>query len=163
MATSRTDRDLQRGRRAAARVRADGGSALAAAYAHIEATFSPATHHAAFKDRVAALMKGGAAHPEAWTRYRRLVERYPAANLDTAIVLVERMRHAEIEARAASLRSWGQCSRPRFALMILDELRLILRMLRRYAPARFAAFMAAVQAGDLAAPAWLSVVEEAAE
>jgi hypothetical protein len=163
MAISRTNRDLQRGRRAAARVRAGGGSALAAAYAHIEATFSPAMHHAAFKDRVAALMMGGAAHPEAWTRYRRLVERYPAANLDTAIVLVERMRRAEIEARAASVRSWGQSSRPRLTLMILDEVRLILRMLRRYAPARFPGLMAAIQAGGLATPAWAFAVEEAAE
>ena len=163
MATSRTNRDLQRGRRAAARVRAGGGSALAAAYAHIEATFSPAMHHAAFKDRVAALVTGGAAHPEVWTRYRRLVERYPAANIDTAIVLVERMRRAELEARAASVRSWGQSSRPRLTLMILDEVRLILRMLRRYAPARFSGLMAAIQAGDLATPAWTSAVEEAAE
>ena len=163
MATFRTDRDLQRGRRAAARVRAAGGSAVAAAYAHIEATFSPAMHHAAFKDRVAALMMAGPAHPEAWTRYRRLVERYPAANIDTAIVLVERMRRSEIEARAASVRSWGQSSRPRLTLMILDEVRLILRMLRRYAPARFSGLMAAIQAGDLATPAWTSAVEEAAE
>src|SRR5216683_3048524 len=99
MPTCRTDRDLQRGRSAAARVRADGGSALAAAYAHIEATFSPAMHHATFKDRVATLMKGGAAHPEGWARYRRLVERHPITNLDAAIVLVERMRRAELEAR----------------------------------------------------------------
>jgi hypothetical protein len=163
MATFRTDRDLQRGRRAAARVRAAGGSAVAAAYAHIEATFSPAMHHAAFKDRVAALMMGGAAHPQAWTRYRRLVERYPAANLDTAIALVERMHRAEVEARAASVRSWGQSSRPRLTLMVLEEVRLILRMLRRYAPARFPGLLAAVQAGDLATPAWTSAVEAAAE
>ena len=163
MATSRTNRDLQRGRRAAARVRAGGGSALAAAYAHIEATFSPAMHHAAFKDRVAALMVGGAAHAEALTRYRRLVESYPAANLDTAMVLVERMRRAELEARAASVRSWGQSSRPRLTLMILDEVRLILRMLRRYAPARFPDLMSTIEAGDLVAAAWTSAVEEAAE
>jgi hypothetical protein len=163
MATTRTDRDLQRGRYAAARVRAGGGSALAAAYAHIEATFSPATHHATFKDRVAALMKRGAGHPEAWTRYRRLVERYPIANLDTAIVLVERMRRAEVEARAASVRNWGQCCRPRLTLMILDEIRLILRVLRRYAPARFCELMAAVQTVDAMTPGSTSLTEEAAE
>jgi hypothetical protein len=163
MATSRTEIDLQRGRRAAARVREGGGSALAAAYAHIEATFSPAMHHATFKDRVAALMKGGTAHPEAWTRYRLLVERHPIANLDTAIVLIERMRRAEIEARSASIRNWGRCNRPRLTLMILDEVRLILRVLRRYAPARFSTLTAAVRAADLTAPAWTAVTEEAAE
>jgi hypothetical protein len=163
MSPSRTDRDLQRGRRAAARVRGDGGSALAAAYAHIEATFAPAMRHAAFKDRVAALMKGGAAHPEAWTRYRRLVERYPLANLDAAIVLVERMCRAEIEARAASVRNWGLCSRPRLPLMILEEVRLILRMVRRYAPAQYPSLVATVAAAGLTVPTQATVAVEAAE
>jgi hypothetical protein len=152
MATCRTETDLLRGRAAAAQVRARGGSALAAAYAHIEATFSPAMHHATFKDRVAALMRGGAANPELWTRYRRLVERYPNTNLDAAIVLVERIRGAELEARTVAVRNWGRCSRPRLALMILDELRLMLRVLRRYAPARFPGLVAAMLAGDLASP-----------
>jgi hypothetical protein len=163
MATRRTDRDLRRGRRAAARVRADGGSALAAAYAHIEATFSPAMHRATFKDRVAALIHRGAAHPEARMRYRMLVERHPIKNLDAAIVLVERMRSAELEARAAALRSWGHCSRCRLTLMILDEVRLILRMLRRYAPARFMDIIMEIQAADFAAPVWASVTADAAE
>ena len=162
MSLSRADRDLQRGRRAAARVHAHGGSALAAAYAHIEATFSPAMHHSAFKDRVAAVIKGGAAHPEAWTRYRRLAERHPLANLDAAIVLVERMRRAEIEARAASVRNWGLCGRPRLSLMILDEVRLILRMLRRYAPARYPGLVATLQAADVA-DARAPTMAEAAE
>src|SRR5712691_3116949 len=102
MPTSRTDRDLHRGRCASARVRAAGGSALAAAYAHIEATFSSAMRHATFKDRVAALIKGGAAHPEAWIRYRGLIERHPIRNLDAAILFVERMRRVELEARTAA-------------------------------------------------------------
>jgi hypothetical protein len=148
MITSRTERDLQRGRRAAARVSANGGSALAAAYAHIEATFAPAMHHAAFKDRVAGLMRRGATHPETWTRYRRLVERHPVTNLDAAIVLVERMRGVEIEARAAAVRRWGNCSRPRLPLMILDEVRLILRMVRRFRPTCLAGLVAAVMAAD---------------
>src|ERR1700681_5056456 len=99
MPSCRTDRDLARGRRAAVGVRADGGSALEAAFAYIEATFSPAMRHSTFKDRVAALIRAGAGHPEAWTRYRRLAERYPIVNLDAAIMLVERMRRAELDAR----------------------------------------------------------------
>jgi hypothetical protein len=137
MAHVRADRDLARGRRAASLARAGGGSALEAAYAHIEATFAPAARHSIFKDRVAALVAGGAGHPAARYRYRRLAERYPAANLAAAIALVGRMRDAEREARAAAIRSWGHSSRPRLSLMILDELRLILRLVRRYVPSRY--------------------------
>lgn len=163
MATSRADRDLHRGRRAAAGVRAGGGSALAAAYAHIEATFSSTMHHSMFKDRVATLIKGGAASPEAWIRYRGLIERHPISSLDTAILLVERMHRTELEARTAAVRSWGHCSRPRLALMILEEVRLILRVLRRYAPAHFVGFVAAVRAAEFETPDWASATADAAE
>jgi hypothetical protein len=96
------------------------------------------------KRRVAVLIRQGAAHPEVGARYRRLVERYSLANLDTAIAIVERLHSAELDARAAAVRLWGRCSRPRLALMLLEDLRLILRMVRRYAPARYAALVAAV-------------------
>lgn len=149
----RAERDLERGRCAAALVRAGRGSALEAAYAHIEATFSPAMRHAAFKDRVASLIKGGAAHPQAWTRYRRLAERYRAAALEAAIALVERMHRAEIEARASSLRNWSRCARPRLSLMVLEEARLILRFVRRYDPVCFPAILATILAADFSTPA----------
>ena len=148
MTILRTDRDLARGRRAAALARGGGGSALQVAYAHIEATFAPAMGHSIFKDRVAALIAGGAGHQAARTRYRRLAERYPIANLDAAISLVGRMRDAEFEARAAAIRAWGHSSRPRLPLMILDELRLILRVVRRHAPLRYPDLVAAVLAAD---------------
>ena len=148
---SRIERDLQRGRSAAARVRAGGGSALAAAFAHIETTFSPAVHHSMAKDRVAALIRAGAAHPETWTRYRGLADRYPFVSLEGAIALVERMRCAELEARAASCRNWGLCGRPRLALMILDELRLMLRLFRRHAAAQFPAVVAMIRSPDATA------------
>lgn len=147
MATNRTDRDLARGRRAAARSRYHGGSALAAAHAHIEASFSLATHRSVFKDRVATVIRLGAAHPAVRHRYRILVARRPFATLDAAIVAVERMRCAELEARAAAAGSWGYCGRSRLALVLLDEIRVVLRMLRRYAPARFAGLAAEVLAG----------------
>jgi len=142
MASRRTDRDLARGHRAASLVRTRGGTALQAACAHIEATFSPAMQHSVLKDRVARLIAGGAGHPEAWTRYRRLAERHPITNLDAAIVLVERLRRAEGEARAAAIATWGHSSRPRLALMLLDELRLILRLVRRHAAASYPALIA---------------------
>ena len=77
-------------------------------------------------------------------RYQRLAERYPLANLDTAVAIVERLYLAELDARATAVRLWGRCSRPRLALMLLADLRLILRMVRRYAPARYAGLVAAV-------------------
>jgi hypothetical protein len=148
MATFSVDQDRARGERAAQRVRARGGSAMVAALAAIEATFSPAIRHSTFKRRVAALVTGGAGHPEIRSRYQRLAERYPCANLDTAIVIVERLYRAEIDARAAAVRLWGRCSRPRVALMLLQELRLMLRMVRRHAPMRYPGLVAAVLAED---------------
>jgi hypothetical protein len=144
----RAERDLLRGRRAAALVRQSGGSALAAACAHIEATFAPASRLSIYKDRVAALIAGGCGDAQVRSRYRRIAERYSSATLDGAIAVVERLRHAEFEARAAAIRAFGHCSRPRLALMVLDELRLILRLLRRYAPARYPALLAAILAAE---------------
>jgi hypothetical protein len=138
------DRDRARGERAAERVRERGGSALEAALAAIEATFAPALKHSLAKRRVAGLIRQGGAHPEVRARYQRLAERYPEANLDTAIAIVERLHRAELDARATAVRLWGRCSRPRLALMLLEDLRLILRMVRRYAPERYAALVAAV-------------------
>jgi len=141
MPAHRSERDLHRGRCAAARVRAGGGSALASAYASIEATFSPAMRHSVFKDRVAALMRGGAAAPDVRMRYQRLVERHPVKSLDAAIVRIARLRDAERNVHAAAVANWGHSSRIRLNLMILDEVFLILRILRRYAPAHFADVM----------------------
>jgi hypothetical protein len=163
MASGRSDRDLARGRYAAACVRAAGGSALHAALARIEATFSPAMRHSSFKDRVAALIRAGARHPEARARYRPLAERHSAANLDTAIILVERTRQAELDRRARAIRAWGHCSRPRFALMVLDELRLILRMVRRHAPSCYPGLVATMLAADSGAQDWTALTVEAAE
>src|SRR5262249_30699505 len=148
MAAFRLDRDHARGRRAAEAVRARGGGALEAALAALEATFSPAIRHSTFKRRVARLVADGAAHPEARLRYQRLAERYAGANLDTAVVIVERLYRAEIDARDSAIRIWGRCSRPRMALMLLQELRLVLRLVRRYAPARYAGIVAAGLAED---------------
>jgi len=144
-------RDRERGERAAERIRARGGSALEAALAAIDATFSPAMRHSLFKRRVAALIRSGAAHPEVRARYQRLAERYARADLSTAVVIVERLYRAEVDARAAAVRLWGRCSRPRLALMLLQELRLVLRMVRRYAPARYPRLVTALLESEGAA------------
>jgi hypothetical protein len=145
MAANPLDRDRARGERAAEQVRAAGGSAMAAALAAIEATFSPAHKHSLRKRRVAALIREGAAHGQVRARYQRLAERYPDANLHTVIAIVTRLYLAECDARATAVRLWGRCSRPRLALMLLEDLRLVLRMVRRYAPTRYAALAAAVR------------------
>jgi hypothetical protein len=150
MAAFRVDRDHVRGRRAAEAVCARGGSALEAALAAIEATLSPAIRYSTFKRRVAGLMASGATHPDVRLRYQRLAERYAGANLDTAVVIVERLYRAEIDARDSAIHIWGRCSRPRIALMLLQELRLMLRVVRRYAPARYAGIVTAVLAEDAA-------------
>jgi hypothetical protein len=162
MAASRVDRDHARGQRAAEAVRASGGAALAAALATIEATFSPAVRHSTFKRRVAALMVLGADHPEVRFRFQSLAERYAGANLDTAVAIVERLYRSEIDARETAVRLWGRCSRPRIALMLLQELRLVLRMVRRHAPARYSGLLAAVIADDGGA-CFTERVAEAAE
>jgi hypothetical protein len=161
MALSPLDRDRARGERAAERVRARDGSAMEAAVAAIEATFSPALKHSLARRRVAALIRQGAAHPDVRARYRRLAERYPLANLDTAIAIVERLHRAECDARATAVRLWGRCSRPRLALMLLEDLRLILRMVRRYAPARHSALVADVLTEEGPGRPWEGVAEAA--
>jgi len=162
VAAARVDRDHARGRRAAAAVGARGDGALAAALAAIEATFSPAIRHSTFKRRVATLMMLGADHPEVRFRYQSLAERYAGANLDTAVVIVERLYRSEIDVRESAVRLWGRCSRPRIALMRLEELRLVLRMLRRHAPARYPGLVAAVIADD-GRECFAELVAEAAE
>jgi hypothetical protein len=121
---------------------------MEATLAAIEATFSPAIRHSTFKRRVAALIQCGAHHPETRLRYQQLAERFAGANLDTALAILERLYQAELDARDAATRLWGRCSRPRIALMLLQELRLVLRMVRRYAPLRYPALVAAVLAED---------------
>jgi hypothetical protein len=69
---------------------------------------------------------------------------------------------AETDARESAIRNWGRCSRPRIALMLLQELRLMLRLVRRYAPARYAGIVAAVLAED-AAETFAERAAEAAE
>ena len=112
MAVNPSDRDRARGDRAAERVRARGGSAMDAALAAIEATFSPALKHSLAKRRVAALIRQGAAHAEVRARYQRLAERYPLANLDTAIAIVERLYLAELDARATAVAVVGPLQPP---------------------------------------------------
>lgn len=163
MATGRTERDLSRGRRAAECVDIRGGSAITAACSYVEATFSPAIYHSIFKDRITTLIRRSAGHPEVWRRYQTLVERYQTGNLDAAIVFVDRARRAELEARTIAVRDWGHCSRSRLTLIMLDEVRLLLRMLRRHAPTYFTELLTEIRAADLTTSAWAGNTADAAE
>jgi hypothetical protein len=73
------------------------------------------------------------------------------------------MRCAELDRRERAIRTFGQCSRPRLALMLLDELRVILRMVRRHAPACYPRLVAAVLEADGAAQSYNAMTGEAAE
>jgi hypothetical protein len=139
------DRDMARGRAAAQRCRAAGGTEVDAIMAQFDATFGPEARHSTFKARVSDMMKRGARDAETRYYFGGLAEEYIDTPLEMAIVVVERMRAAEINARDVAVRTWGRCSRPQTRLLLLNELRLILRWLARYAPERFETLLDAVR------------------
>jgi hypothetical protein len=145
MTSTRTyfDRDMARGRAAAQRCRTAGGSEVDAVMAQFDAVFSPTVRHSTFKERVSDLMERGATDERVIYRFRGLADRY--LDLPRAIIAVERERRIEINMREVAIRNWGRCSRPMTRLMLLNELRLILRWLARYAPERFDALRDAVR------------------
>lgn len=112
-------------------------SALDTALAAIDRAFSPAARIEMRKRHVRQLMRLAPGHPEIWMRYQQLAERYPAANLGTAINLVELMYNTEMHNRAVAFSLWGRVSRPRMALMLLTEARVVLRWFRRHDPRAF--------------------------
>lgn len=136
------DRDLdhERGRRAAASAKAQGKSALQCALAQIDAAFSVATKYHLHKRRVRAIMRGGVDDPEA-LRYRKVVEQcHPEIHLENAVIIAERCYRMELGRRQRIERTWGFCHEPRIRLMVLDELRLMLRWCRRHDQQAFKAW-----------------------
>jgi hypothetical protein len=113
-------------------------TAMDTALAAIDRAFSPAARIEMHKRHVRRLMRLASGHPKIWTRYQRLAERYPTCSIEVAIVLVERMYRAELRLRDEAIRLWGRCSRPRMALMLLQEARVVLRWMRRFDRASFA-------------------------
>ena len=81
----------------------------------------------------------GAAHPAARARYGDWAGILADRRLDLAgaIIVLERAWRAERGRHERSRRIWGASSRPRLELMILGELRLIARWLRRHAEGSF--------------------------
>jgi hypothetical protein len=111
--------------------------ALAAAFARIDRAFANPEAGALRRARDAVAL--GPAHPAARARYGRWAEMLCDRRLDLhgAIIVLERAYGNERARHEDSRRIWGSSIRPRLELMIIGELRLILRWLRRHAGERF--------------------------
>jgi len=141
----RRNRDMERGRRAAAQVRASGGSAMAAAVAQIGDTFNQAAVVNAFKLRVERWLVLGADHPAVRARFGRRAGMLRNDNLDGAIIVVEHWYRTERKAfQIASAFGRGNS----LSLEVLRELRLILRLIRATKPHVYRDVLAVVRGAD---------------
>ena len=131
-------RDQDRGRRAAAASR----SALDAALAEIGAAFDEAAKVNAFKLRVERQLRRGPLHPAVRARFGARAALLRGRNLDAAIALAERWWRDE---RRAFLIASALGRGVRLSLDVLQELRLILRLMRcKRMHAEFPAIIAAL-------------------
>lgn len=124
---------------AARRARAAGASAFDATLIAIDVAFGPIGHNEHFKNRVRAILQPGRID-EFHARYgRRLLELPPsieaAAERCAEFLRAERIMFARSVYRP----------RPRLPVMVLSELALILRLVRRYHRAHFARLHAAIR------------------
>lgn len=107
------------------------------AIAAIPSPFSPV----ALKNRVRRIMRSGPQHPFVWTRFQRLADAarsYDQTHCLSAMRLhIEIVRRTELRKREASLRLWGRNIHPRGSMMLIDEARLVLRWMQRYAPVAY--------------------------
>src|SRR5271166_2338502 len=86
----RIQRDLERARRAAGAVRAQGRSAMDAALAQIGAAFDHAAAVNGFKLKVERFLRRGPHDPEVRARFGARAEMLRGRSLDAAIALTER-------------------------------------------------------------------------
>lgn len=136
----RSERDRARAHRAAAAVQT--GSALDATLAQIDAAFDEAAAINAFKLRVERQLRRGPSHPAVRARYAARAEVLQGRSLDAAIALVERWWRDE---RRAFLIASALGRGVRLPLDVLQELRLILRLMRfKRMHAQFPTIVAAV-------------------
>lgn len=95
-----------------------------------------------FKRRVRDLFKSAPRHPFVWTRFGRLAEAAHSLDrthcLSAARLYVELERRKELRKRQASLALWGRYPHPRMGANLIDEARLVLRWMQRYAPGEYA-------------------------
>lgn len=121
------DRDLERGRQAAAAARAAGASAIDVALAQIEATFDEGAAVRAFKNRCRRWIALGIDHPAVRARFGRRLDMLDGYSLDGMAYYVEHWYRTERQAfQIASALGRGSA----LSIEILKELRLILRWAR---------------------------------
>lgn len=142
-ALPRKDRDLARGRIAADRVRAEGGTPTDAALEHVQALIDRSAEINRLKLHVENAMCRGAVHPLVRQRYAAhalFVAKY-GLNLDEAAAYID--GHLS-EARDLMARDprFGRAARTR--IQTLNEIRLLLRWLRRYRPSLYVEIVRAV-------------------
>ena len=124
----RIGRDRERCRTAAGRARATSGAALDVALAQIGAAFGQAAAINGFKLRIERWLVLGPRHPAVRARYGARAARFAGHGLDGAIALTERWWRDERKAfQIASALGRGN----RLPREVLQELRVILRLLRR--------------------------------
>ena len=123
----RQHRDRDRSRRAAAAIRALGGSAMDQALAEIGAAFDKAAVVNGFKLRVERYLRLWPHHPACRARFGARAALLGGRDLDAAVVTVERWWRDE--RKAFQVASALGCA-TRLPLDVLAELRLILRLLR---------------------------------
>jgi hypothetical protein len=124
----RTDRNFERATRAGRQSRKQGLDAMEAAKAMIETAFDRTAMHVDFKSKIAEVLAKGVAHPANKLRYRARARMLRGESLEGAITAVGRWHRAECQAfQIASIMGRP----PALSLIILTELRLILRFFRR--------------------------------
>jgi hypothetical protein len=130
--TPRKHLDLNRGRIAALKARSRGDSALQAALAAIGATFGDAAVINGLKLRVEDMIKRGPCDQITRARYSgvaNMLQNRDCGNIDSSIAVVESFyRYHRKSPKIASFID----SQRRWPLEVLRELRLILRLIRRY-------------------------------
>ena len=137
----REARESQRIGTAASAARAAGGSAFAAALAHIGAAFDETAAVFDFKLKVERTLCRGPQHPAVQARFGARAAMLCGLSLDAATARAERWWRDERKAfQIASALGYGN----RLSLEVLRELRLILRLLRfKRMHAEFGAIVAA--------------------
>ena len=123
----RNQRDLERARRAADAVQAQGGSAMDVALAQIGVAFDQASALNGFKLRAERFLRLGPHDPAVRARFGARAELLRGHSFDAAVALAERWWRDERKAfQIASALGGGN----RLSLDVLSELRLILRIMR---------------------------------
>jgi len=134
----RKDRDMMRGRLAANAVIAAGGSAMDAAKAQIDAAFSQASVHNSLKLRVASVIKRGPSDAQVQARYGTRARALYDHRLFDVVAATKRIALWRSDAKLTfDLAQRVGTLQPRLSLMVLTELHLLVRWMRRYRAKQF--------------------------